>query len=276
MSGEYRRIGTAKLWHGSSMRALRQKSRDGHDMLIYCLTCPMGNYAGIFVLPVAYASEDLRWSKARILRALQLLAGDGHIHYDPGASVVYLPQVLEWDPAGQERQFAGIVRRLESLPETPLTAIFKADLLNRGLVKYGEKARPLLEYFGLTPVRQQSHTDETPTQAQAPSQAHTQAQAPTAPGAEGNYPKLPVRGNGNGRTDGPPLTEAERFFEEVLLPLTNEPHHRDEWLRALQEPGAMEAAESAADALNGALGRGGVRNPGAFVWKKFQEQRRVQ
>ncbi len=275
--GEFRRIGTAKLWHGAQMRDLRRKSRDGHDMLTYLLTCPQGNYAGIFTLPVAYAVEDLRWAKARVLRALELLATDGHIHYDPGASVVYLPQVLEWDPAGQERQFAGIVRRLQSLPETPLVGIFKADLLKRGLADYGERARPLLEHFGLTPVRQQSHSNQTSTQAPSPSQAHTQAQAPTAPRADGDYPLISSRGNGDRRTDAPPLTRAEQLWENVLLPITREPHRREDWLKALRDPGAVEAAESAASAVNAVLARGGgdLRSPAAFLWAKFQELRRV-
>jgi hypothetical protein len=273
MSGEYRRIGTAKLWHGGEMRALRQKSRDAHDMLTYLLTCPQGNYAGIFTLPIAYAAEDLLWSKVRVQRALDLLAAERHIHHDASACVVYLPQVLEWDPAGQERQFAGIVRRLQSLPKTSLVETFKADQLKRGLAEYGERARPLLEYLGLTPMRQQFHSNQTATQAPSPSQAQTQAQAHTAPRTKRDYSLISSRGNGNGPTDVPPLTRAERLWEDVLFPLTNEPHLREQWLKVLQDPGALEAAESAADALRGALTRGDVRNPGAFLWSKFRELR---
>lgn len=268
--GEYRRISTAKVWYEPRMRTLRQKSRDGHDMLLYLLTCPQGNYAGIFTLPLAYAVEDLRWSRRRVMRALNLLTTDGHIHYDPDASVVYLPQVLLWDPAGQEKQFAGIARRLESLPDTPLKATLKADLLKRGLANFGEKARPLMEYFGLIPMRQQSHSNQTATQSQSPSpsQSHTQAQAQAhTVGAEDN-PMISVRGNGDGRT---PLTKAEQFWENEILPLTGELHLRDKWLAQLRVPGALEAARLAVDALNGADGRGEVRNVGAFIWAKFQE-----
>jgi hypothetical protein len=275
MSGEYRRIGTAKLWQGARMRALRKKSRNGHDLLLYLLTCPQGNYAGIFVLSIALAAEDLRWSKAKVLRERDLLVADGHIHFDPDSSVVYLPQVLEWDPAGQEKQFEGIVRRLKSLPDTSLVAIFKTDLVDRGLVEYGERARPLLDYFGLTRMRQQSHHDQTATQSQFTSQVHSQsqAQAHTVSGAEGNSPLLSVRGNGNGRTDTTPLTSTERFWEDVIVPLTHELHRREEWLEVLRGPGALEVAKSAVDEVRVAQGRGGVHNPGALLWSRFRELR---
>jgi hypothetical protein len=260
------------------MRALRRRSRDAHDLLVYLVTCPHSNLVGMFSLSPAHAAADLCWPARKLTAALAELEADEVAFYDVTAEVIYVPAILQWQPIATDKQAEGAVRRLEGLPETALIDRLRQDLLRQGYADATERTRPLLEFLGLTPpvtqtVRhpvRQAVTGGTPSPSPSPSQTQTQTQAP-APTGNGplrgtiDAQSLAIRGR-----DGTPRTAIERLVEDRILPLTREPHRRDEWLKELAAPGAVELVITAIERTEAAAESGGLQNPAAFLWATYR------
>jgi hypothetical protein len=286
--GAYRRIHTARLW-SSEMRTFRRRDRNAHDGLVYLLTGPASNFIGLYRLPMEWAAHDLCVSAPRFRRIIKALVDMMYATYDESASVVYVPLALEMDPISTEQQALGAVRQIESLPPTSLVSQFRADILRRlPSVKKPEALRPLLEFLGVVPEKGQGAPGltppVTPLQTSGPTRTPSPSPSPSPSGdnttggrrKHGDLPDVlsqifQSRNVSTNTIPTVPLTEAERVYDEFILPMTGEVHMRDQWLKALRHPGAIEAVEQAANALNGANGQGEIRKPGAFLWAKFQE-----
>ncbi len=132
------------------MRALRRQHRDAHDLLLYLLTCPEGNFIGLAPVPLAHVAGDICWPEARVRRALEILDAERLACYDFEAQVAYLPLVLEWQPIETERQAKGAIRRLDALPATVLIERFTQALRSSHPPARGKAREVLLAHFGAT------------------------------------------------------------------------------------------------------------------------------
>ncbi len=290
--GEFRRVASLRLWSDGKMRALRRRNRDAHELVVYLVTCPHANLVGLFALSPAHAVADLCWTRSRFPKALAVLQAEGLAFYDGATEIVYTPLILDWQPISTQAQAEGAVRRLQALPPVPsLLDRLRQDLVARGQVEVSEKVRPLLEYLGLTPRQAPVQPTVTPpvrqgTPSHSPSPSHSHTQGPShSPSPSHSSAQVgpeahdgsgsPFQSSGRDRTDGhlePPRTKAEEIFEDCIAPVTRELHRRDEWLRVLNSPTACAAAMIAAGETREAVRLGQARNPGAYLWRCFQNR----
>lgn len=111
-----------KLWNDRSIRALPEDSR---FLYIYLSSCPHGNMAGFYHLPLGYAAVDLQWPLDRIENALADCESAKLVKYDHLESVVLIQNFLEYNMLDNPNQAKGAVKCLQELPPTPLFENFK-------------------------------------------------------------------------------------------------------------------------------------------------------
>lgn len=111
-----------KLWNNRSIRSLPE---DGRNLYLYLWTCPHGNMAGLYYLPLGYAALDLQWTVERVEKALQACEESQLVKYDPLGNLVLVLHYLQYNTLENVNQAKGAVKCLEELPPTPLLADFK-------------------------------------------------------------------------------------------------------------------------------------------------------
>lgn len=114
MEGVYRKI-YIRIWRDDDFRGLTEL---GKLLFFYLLTCPHGHLAGIFVLPIGYAMEDLGWEPAEIREAWLEIENNAMIQYDDRAKVLLLPNFLKYNPFENKNTVINAVRNVLHLPET--------------------------------------------------------------------------------------------------------------------------------------------------------------
>lgn len=112
-------------------------------LLLYLYSCPHGNAAGCFHLPVGYMMADLRWDENRVSERVSDLVQRGFIEHDPESGLI---RIVGWfghngiENSNVAKGIAAILRRL------PTGQIF--DNLVNDLVRLGNRfMAPLLPEF---------------------------------------------------------------------------------------------------------------------------------
>jgi hypothetical protein len=109
-------------------RKVRQLSEDGKAFALYLLTCPHGNAAGCFVLPPAYAADDLGWARERVEDAFAAVAGIGFAERDANTDLVRLVDWWGHNQIENPNVAKHIVSALKGLPKSPLRAAALREL----------------------------------------------------------------------------------------------------------------------------------------------------
>lgn len=93
---------------------------DTRLVALYLLTNPHRTTEGLYRLPLAYATADLRWKAGRVERALEVLIASDFVRYDVQAQVVWIVKALAWQSPTNPNQVKGAARVLRGLPATTL------------------------------------------------------------------------------------------------------------------------------------------------------------
>jgi flagellar biosynthesis/type III secretory pathway protein FliH len=178
-----------------SPRFWAETCRDGwtDDMkllALYLLTCPHRRTEGLYLLPLGYMAEDLRWSGERVSASLAQLISEGFAEYDATARVVFLPRALKYQRPDNRNQITHAVRSVLELPETYL----KARLLAAASQYAQGFAQALRE--ALPQALAQGYTDPpAPAPAPAPAPEESPFVRPAAEAGRSDHvdsPQLPV------------------------------------------------------------------------------------
>jgi hypothetical protein len=121
----------------------RRWTRDVRQVWQYLLTTKHGNRLGLFVLDPLYAVADLsapddRWTEMRFVAALDVLAADARLAYDPDVRLVLLFNHLEHNAPENPNVVKGALSELAELP-------FSAALFPRFLEAVREHCRTVTE-----------------------------------------------------------------------------------------------------------------------------------
>ena len=111
-----------KFWSDPEVLAW---SDDGRLLALYFLTCPHRTTEGLFRLPKEYAQSDLNWTRERFGKGLAELLETGFLHYDEQTQIVLIPNALKYQAPENENQAKAAWARIEDLPSSPLTSMFK-------------------------------------------------------------------------------------------------------------------------------------------------------
>jgi hypothetical protein len=111
----------SKIWNDEyfvKLTAMQQR------LFLYLLTCPHGNFLGIFVLKPAYAVGDLRISEDEYLKDLKSLSH--FMEYDELTDVLWIKNLLRYGTKGKlnDKQKAGAVKLISELPKSELLQHF--------------------------------------------------------------------------------------------------------------------------------------------------------
>lgn len=108
---------------------VRALSEDARWLLQYLCTSPHSTAAGCYVLPIAYAAEDLQWPVERVSRGFVELSKKPFVRRDPATNMVCLPGWWDENPAESKNVGIHIVKLLKALPDCPV----KVCAINRML-----------------------------------------------------------------------------------------------------------------------------------------------
>jgi len=90
---DYGRVHTS-FWCSLTMRSL---SEDARMLVLYLLTSPHSNIAGVFRLPDGYVCEDMQWSSDRVNKGFEELFRKGFANRCETTKWVYICSYLEWN-----------------------------------------------------------------------------------------------------------------------------------------------------------------------------------
>ena len=111
-----------QIWNDEKFIELSEPSK---IFFLYLLTSPHSNLIGAFVIKKGYIAEDLKWSIARVDKAIKELVRDELILFDVKVSVVAVSNYLKYNPLENPNQFTGAVKIYKSLPRTSiLSSVF--------------------------------------------------------------------------------------------------------------------------------------------------------
>lgn len=117
---------TAKYHRVSPQYWMRSKGWDDRLRLLglYVQTNEHRITEGLYRLPYAYIVGDLDWPLKVVKQKLRELQAAGLVLYDELTDVILLVDALEEFAPTTEKQITGAMKRLRSVPSTPLLAEF--------------------------------------------------------------------------------------------------------------------------------------------------------
>jgi hypothetical protein len=121
MARKYRKI-DPRIWSDEKFCAL--KSAEDKLIVLYCLTCPQCNRAGIFRFSPALASEDLHWSIDSYLKRFANVVSRMKWRWDEGSRVLYFPTWWRYNEPENQNHLKGCLTDLDDLPQTSLLQDF--------------------------------------------------------------------------------------------------------------------------------------------------------
>lgn len=110
-----------RIWQSPDFRALPE---DAKMLFLYLLTSPHANLTGLYLLPKAYAQDDMGWEAATLERAMRVLIERDMVRYDDGARVVWVVKYLKYNPIRNQKQAIGAANAVKTLPKIPLVCDF--------------------------------------------------------------------------------------------------------------------------------------------------------
>lgn len=205
MEGVYRKV-YIRVWYDEDFRAL---SPDGKLLFFYMVVNPHGNLAGIFVLPMGYAQEDMNWDIDRLMTAWRQIEDRGMIIYEPKTKILLVRNFLKYNPFENQNTVISAVKHVSALPESSLKerwcAIAQEDL--RG--KQQQFVPPFIQEFEETLKKRSSKRSEEPS-GEAGAGAGTGEEG--KPSAVAPKEKVAPADKGNGQE----LFKPEKIWPEKL------------------------------------------------------------
>lgn len=193
MARDYGRVHTA-FWTDGKVRSL---SDAGKALGLYLLTCPHSNMLGAYLLPDAYAADDLGWSSERVSKGFEELFAIGFAQRFKDGRHIFICNFLKWNGIENPNVATGAYRAAMSLPADE--EIF--PLLLKALEPHKDKFRnsweTLVERFGKRfrntetepETDPEPETEIMPAGAGAPvSEASPKSDSPTFEEFWGGYP----------------------------------------------------------------------------------------
>jgi hypothetical protein len=102
------------FWSSPTIVELRD---DAKLLALYLLTCQHCTSAGVFRLPVGYASADLGWSQERVREGLKELSENGFVTVCQTTHWVWIRKHLDWNPPENPNQVKAITRVALTVPK---------------------------------------------------------------------------------------------------------------------------------------------------------------
>jgi len=113
-----------KIWFDDRFCSLTPMQQ---RLFLYLLTCPHGNFLGIFVLKPAYAQADLGYSTSKeYLKDLEGVCGSGMVYFDNKSSVLWVKNLIKYgsQKGWNEKHKKGAEKTLKELPTNTLIKLF--------------------------------------------------------------------------------------------------------------------------------------------------------
>jgi DnaD/phage-associated family protein len=110
-----------QIWQSRDFRSLTAEAK---MLFLYLLTSPHANLAGIYLLPMAYAQDDLGWDGPTLERAMSVLIERQMANYDEESRVVWVVKYLKYNPIRNQKQAIGAANAVKTLPKIPLVCDF--------------------------------------------------------------------------------------------------------------------------------------------------------
>jgi len=161
---------------------------DARLLGLYLLTSPHRTLEGLFWLPKQYVLGDLQWSPERLAEPFGLLCDDGFLGYDEAAEIALVVKALKYQAPANPNMRTSALRRIKTLPETPLDARFLtscdeyceplAELLREQLPKRFGKPQLFSSLLSSTPS---APAREAPVDKSPPVENLGEEQAPPEP-----------------------------------------------------------------------------------------------
>jgi hypothetical protein len=111
------------FWSSDTLKGL---SDDARFLALYLLTCPHGNIAGVFRLPVAYAIEDTGWTSERLRNGFETLSDAGFIRRD-SSGWTWIVKWLKWNKPDNGNQWKAVEKQIA---QVPASVSFHAELMS--------------------------------------------------------------------------------------------------------------------------------------------------
>lgn len=90
---EYGKIHSS-FWTSNDIRSMTE---DGRTLAAYLLTSPHSNMLGCFRIPLAYVSDDLKWTLERVSEGFAELFAKGFATLNEGSNWVVIHKFLKWN-----------------------------------------------------------------------------------------------------------------------------------------------------------------------------------
>lgn len=116
---------------------------------LYFMTCAHRTLEGIFLLPLPYASADLRWTPKKVSKAIAFLTEESFLRFDSKTNTMLIRNALRYQAPENENQAKSCLRRIANLPKTDLLLEFlllaKQHCYRKGASPYAQTFYQLLE-----------------------------------------------------------------------------------------------------------------------------------
>jgi hypothetical protein len=104
----------SSFWQSSTMWELSKPAR---DLVLYLLTCPQGNSAGVFYLPAGYACNDMRTSFEEFFASMDELESIQFVKYCKTTKWVWVRNHFEFNPLQNSNQVTGAKQTALEVPK---------------------------------------------------------------------------------------------------------------------------------------------------------------
>lgn len=126
---DYARV-EPKMWHGSTMKALRKRGPEAVVVALYLMTSPSSNMLGLFSQPLLYVAHETGLGLEGASKGLQWCIEEGFCSFDDASEVVWVHEMARYQIAPElkaaDLRCKGIQKEYDSLPENPfLTAFYE-------------------------------------------------------------------------------------------------------------------------------------------------------
>lgn len=116
---------------------------------LYSMTSAHRTLEGIFLLPIPYASADLRWNEKKVCKAIAFLTDAMFLRFDSTTNMMLIVDALKVQAPENENQAKSCLRRIANLPNTELLSAFlllaKQHCYRKGASVYAQTFYQLLE-----------------------------------------------------------------------------------------------------------------------------------
>ena len=133
------------FWDDPTLRGI---SHGGRFFMLYLLTNRHKNRLGLYVLPPAYAAEDLQWTMEQVAKYRDELVDAGRIDYDEEHRCVLIKNFLRHNTLENQKVVKGAIAELSGLPDTPLLVSLLNGLRENARAHYTDVITTLSNRIG--------------------------------------------------------------------------------------------------------------------------------